>query len=58
MFFSLGLDARLQEKLLIEGAAAVSVAGFLKNKKLFKGMNVGIVICGGNIGNDTLKSIL
>ncbi|MEC7895839.1 MAG: pyridoxal-phosphate dependent enzyme, partial [Bacteroidota bacterium] len=46
------------EKLLIEGAAAVSVAGFLKNKKLFKGMNVGIVICGGNIGNDTLKSIL
>ena len=46
------------EKLLIEGAAAVSVAGFLKNKKLFKGMNGGIVICGGNIGNDTLKSIL
>ena len=46
------------EKLLIEGAAAVSVAAFLKNKKLFKGMNVGIVICGGNIGNDTLKSIL
>ena len=46
------------EKLLIEGAAAVSVAGFLKNKKLFKGMNVGIVICGGNIGNNTLKSIL
>jgi len=46
------------EKLLIEGAAAVSVAGFLKNKKLFKGMNVGIVICGGNIGNDTLKLIL
>ena len=46
------------EKLLIEGAAAVSVAAFLKNKKLFKGMNVGIVICGGNIGNDTLKLIL
>ena len=46
------------EKLLIEGAAAVSVAAFLKNKKLFKGMNVGIVICGGNIGNDILKSIL
>ena len=46
------------EKLLIEGAAAVSVAAFLKNKKLFKGMNVGIIICGGNIGNDTLKSIL
>ena len=46
------------EKLLIEGAAAVSVAAFLKNKKLFKGMNVGIVICGGNIGNNTLKSIL
>ena len=46
------------EKLLIEGAAAVSVAAFLKNKKLFKGMNVGIVICGGNIGNDTLKSIV
>ncbi len=46
------------EKLVIEGAAAVSVAAFLKNKKLFKRMNVGIVICGGNIGNDTLKSIL
>jgi threonine dehydratase len=46
------------EKLLIEGAAAVSVAAFLKNKKLFKGMNVGILICGGNIENDTLKLIL
>ena len=40
------------------GAAAVSVAAFIKNKKLFNGMNVGIVICGGNIGNDTLKLIL
>ena len=47
-----------KEKLLIEGAAAVAVAGFLNNRHLFKRMNVGIIICGGNIGPDTLKSIL
>jgi len=46
------------EKLLIEGAAAVAVAGLLNNHHLFHGMNIGIVICGGNIGSDTLKSIL
>ena len=46
------------EKLLIEGAAAVAVSSFLNNSHLFRGMNIGIVICGGNIGSETLKSIL
>ncbi len=44
--------------LLIEGAAAVAVAGYLKTREKFAGRNVVIVICGGNISLETLKSIL
>ncbi len=44
--------------LLIEGAAAVAVAAYLKTSKRYLGRRVVIVICGGNIGVDTLKTIL
>lgn len=44
--------------LLIEGAAGVAVAGFLKAQERFRGKNVVIVICGGNISLSTLKMIL
>lgn len=44
--------------LLIEGSAAVAIAAFLKQSEKLHGKNVVIVICGGNIGLATLKSIL
>lgn len=44
--------------LLIEGSAAVAIAAFLKQAEKFRGKNVVIVICGGNIGLAMLKSIL
>jgi len=44
--------------MLIEGAAGVAVASFLKRSDLFRGKNVIIVICGANISLETLKTIL
>ena len=46
------------QHLLIEGAAAVSVASYLKMREDFTGKNVVIVICGANIPLETLKSVL
>lgn len=43
---------------IIEGAAGVALASFLKNKDMFVGKNVVIVICGGNIATKKLKEIL
>lgn len=47
------------EKLhqVIEGAAGVALATFLKMKDKFKGQRVGIVLCGGNVSPETLKEI-
>jgi threonine dehydratase len=46
--------------MLIEGAAAVAIASYLKTRDRFAGMqsNVVIVICGANISLETLKAIL
>ena len=44
--------------MMIEGAAAVSIASYLKMRERFKGKNVVIVICGANISLEVLKSIL
>jgi threonine dehydratase len=44
--------------MLIEGAAGVALASFLKHKDRMEGKNVVIIICGGNISPDTLKSVL
>jgi threonine dehydratase len=43
---------------LVEGAAGVAVAGFLKEKKRFEGREVVIVLCGANIDVPTLRRIL
>jgi threonine dehydratase len=43
---------------LVEGAAGVAVAGYLKEKDRCAGRNVAIVLCGGNISRDRLKEIL
>ncbi|XP_072051609.1 putative threonine dehydratase [Amphiura filiformis] len=43
---------------LIEGAAGVSVASFLKTAQAYEGKNVVIISCGANIGMDQLKKII
>ncbi len=43
---------------LIEGAAGAAIAGFMKLKDKLNGQTVVIVICGGNISSEVLKSIL
>ena len=43
---------------LVEGSAAVAVAAFLKELEQFRGQRTVIVICGGNISYQTLKSLL
>ena len=43
---------------LVEGAAGVAVAAYLKEKDRHAGHNVVIVLCGGNISRDRLKDVL
>lgn len=43
---------------LIEGSAAVAIASYLKIKEQFIGKNVVIILCGANIGVETLREIL
>jgi threonine dehydratase len=44
--------------MLIEGAAAVAIASYLKTCDRFAGNNIVIVICGANISLETLKEVL
>ncbi len=44
--------------MVIEGAAGVTVAAFLKEKGRFTGKNVVLIICGGNISFQQLKKII
>jgi threonine dehydratase len=44
--------------MLIEGAAAVAIASYPKNRDRFAGGNIVIVICGSNISGKTLKKVL
>jgi threonine dehydratase len=44
--------------MIIEGAAAVAVASFLKRKHQFTGKHVVLLISGAKISMDTLKKIL
>ena len=43
---------------LIEGSAAVAVAGFLQTAKRWTGQKVAIVLCGANVGIGVLKKVL
>lgn len=47
-----------RQRFLIEGAAAVALAGFTKLREQFSGQQVVIVICGANISLSTLREIL
>jgi threonine dehydratase len=42
----------------IEGAAAVAIAAYRKQRGMYEGQNVVIVLCGANIAPATLKSVL
>jgi threonine dehydratase len=44
--------------MIIEGAAGVAAACFRKMRQRFRGQCVVIVICGGNVSLETLKSVL
>ena len=54
---SIRLIAQKHHKI-IEGAAAVAVASFLKDIEKYKGKTVVIIICGANISMKKLKEIL
>jgi threonine dehydratase len=43
---------------IIEGAAGVALASFLKRAHLLKNQTVVIIICGSNINTQTLKGLL
>jgi threonine dehydratase len=44
--------------MMIEGAAAVAIASFMKLRDRFAGNNVVVVLCGANISPDTVKGLL
>ena len=44
--------------MMIEGAAAVAIASFMKLRARFAGKNVVVVLCGANIGMKTIKELL
>lgn len=46
------------EKTVIEGAAAAGFAAVLKNRELFAGKKVGIVMSGGNIDMRMLSNVI
>jgi threonine dehydratase len=46
------------QHMLIEGSAAVAVAAMVKRRDRLAGKNVVVVICGANIGVETLKTVL
>lgn len=43
---------------IIEGAAGVALAAYLREKERFWGQNVVIISCGGNISMEKLKEII
>ena len=43
---------------IIEGAAGVALAACMKHRERFRGKTVAVVICGGNISTEKLKTIL
>jgi threonine dehydratase len=44
--------------LIIEGSAGVAIASLLKQKNRYRGKKVVVVICGGNVSETILKSII
>jgi threonine dehydratase len=46
------------EKTVVEGAGAAGLAAMLAHKPKFKGKNVGLILCGGNIDTRLLANVL
>ena len=46
------------EQMIIEGAAGVAVAGFLKSFSKYKAKKVAIILCGRNIDYELIKKII
>lgn len=46
------------EKTVVEGAGAAGLAAVVANKERFRGQNVGLILCGGNIDTRLLASVL
>ncbi len=46
------------QHMMLEGAAAVAIAAFAKERQRFTGKHVAIVLCGANISLKTLKGVL
>jgi threonine dehydratase len=46
------------EKTVVEGAGAAGLAAMLQHPARFKGRNVGLVLCGGNIDTRLLAGVL
>ena len=46
------------ENQIIEGAAGVAIASFLKIKNHFSGKKIGIILCGGNIDQKQFFSLI
>jgi len=47
-----------EHQMMIEGAAGVAIASFLKESGQYRNKKVLIIICGGNISNQTLVEVL
>ena len=47
-----------QHRLVIEGAAGVTVAGFLKIADRLAGQRVALIVCGGNVDVELFRSII
>lgn len=46
------------EKTVVEGAGAAGLAAVVANPALFRGQDIGLVLCGGNIDTRLLASVL
>jgi threonine dehydratase len=46
------------EKTVVEGAGAAGLAAIMARPELFRGKNVGVVLCGGNIDTRLLANVL
>jgi threonine dehydratase len=44
--------------LIVEGSAGVAIAALMKSKERFKKKKVAIIICGGNVSEAVLKSLI
>jgi threonine dehydratase len=44
--------------LIVEGSAGVSVAALIKEKAHYQGKKVAVIICGGNVSEAVLKSVV